>query len=298
MRGLLCRPAHCCPCSLPHCCPCSLPHCCPCSLPHCCPPRRLRERTWATVRERTWATVRERTWATVREPTEEPTHDQRPRHLLVGRLSLRLSHRVRGRALVALQVRQVRLDHTVFAALREPIVAPGRPYVPLRHPVRPRWSHHGSGRAERVDRARRHLGRRLSPHGCQRRCGGGDLHRGGNGDPDLPPSDGRACVLGDHPHGQDDVCLSRDGHRAWTGQHRDRQHLRALRLPRGRLRLVPWHLPILAAPRADGGCTHRVQAARSGCLLTVRAVAVHPAGARLQRPGGLPHPPLHRLPQS
>ena len=29
----------------------------------------------------------------------------------------------------------------------------------------------------------------------------------------------------------------------------------------------------------------------------VRAVAVHPAGARLQRAAGLPDPPLHRLPQ-
>ena len=37
-------------------------------------------------------------------------------------------------------------------------------------------------------------------------------------------------------------------------------------------------------------------AARAGRLRPVRALAVHPARARLQRAGGLPDPALHRLP--
>ena len=72
---------------------------------------------------------------------------------------------------------------------------------------------------------------------------------------------------------------------------------RALRLPGGGVRLVPRDLPVLAAPRAHGRCADRVPAARAGRLRALRALAVHPAGPRLQRTAGLPDPAVHRLSQ-
>ena len=51
------------------------------------------------------------------------------------------------------------------------------------------------------------------------------------------------------------------------------------------------------APRADGRCADRVPAARPGRLRALRALALHPAGPRLQRPARLPDPAVHRLPE-
>ena len=68
---------------------------------------------------------------------------------------LRLPDGLRGRALLALPLRQVRLDDPVLAALRGPAAADGQPAVPLRHPrgvPRPRDR---AGHPEVVDRGGR-----------------------------------------------------------------------------------------------------------------------------------------------
>ena len=70
--------------------------------------------------------------------SQEPAHERVP----VRRRPLRLPDDVRRGAPVALPLRQVRVDHEVLPALREPAAADRQPAVPLRHARRRRRPRH------------------------------------------------------------------------------------------------------------------------------------------------------------
>ena len=155
-------------------------------------------------------------------------------------------------------------------------------------------------RAAVVDRRGRHQRARLPRGRRRRRPRSPASDRGRHGDPDLPPPHRRPGLLRHHAHGQGDVRLPRHRDRAGHVEHHrrlDPDRRRRVQLPRRRLGLVPLVPPLPPGPGADGGRAAGLPAARTGRLRAVRAVALHPAGARLQRTGGLPDPPLHRLPQ-
>ena len=88
-------------------------------------------------------------------PQELPR--ERPRDPALGGRPVRQPGDLRRRALLAVQVRQVRLDHPVQPALRAAAAALGQPAVPLRHPVRAARARRRPGDPEVVDRRRGHL---------------------------------------------------------------------------------------------------------------------------------------------
>ena len=222
----------------------------------------------------------------------------------VGDRALRLPADVRGRALLALPLRQVRLDHPLLPALREPAAAHRQPAVPLRHArassaaTSSAWSSRESW-TEAVGHQRARLPRR---RGRRRHRSPASATVVGHGDPDLPPAHRRAGLLRHHARWTRSMYVFLGArHRARHVEHRRRPTVIGgeLQLPRGRLGLVPRIFLLPARPRADGATR------RSGFQLhalrrvrALRAVAVHPAGARVQRAGRLPHPPLHRLPDT
>ncbi len=72
---------------------------------------------------------------------------------------------LRARARVAVPVRQVRLDHALVAALREPAAALGQPAVPLRHPGGVPRARDGPGHPGELDVGRRDLRGAVPLHG-------------------------------------------------------------------------------------------------------------------------------------
>ena len=78
---------------------------------------------------------------------------------------------------------------------------------------------------------------------------------------------------------------------------RVRPRRRGAQLPADRVGVVPLHLDPAAARRPDGRGADVLPDPRADRACTVRVVAVHPAGARLQRADRLPVPALRGVPQ-
>ena len=97
--------------------------------------------------------------------SQEPAHERVP----VRRRPLRLPDDVRRRAPVALPLRQVRVDHQVLPALREPAAADRQPAVPLRHARGRRRPRHRAARPAVVDGRGRDQRAHLPRGGCRGR---------------------------------------------------------------------------------------------------------------------------------
>ncbi len=205
-----------------------------------------------------------------------------------------------GRLDLALPVRPVRLDHPVLATARIAAAAVRQPAVPLRTAGGDRRPRRRAARPGIVDLRTRCFRAALPRGGGRARRAGRYLHAGRGGATDLPAAPQRAGVLRDDRQRQGDIPGAGRGDRARVADHgAGQRHHRGLRLPRHRFAVVPQHLRPAARCGADGGRALVVQGAHPGGDAAVRAVPVHPAGARLQRfrRGALPVPALRRLPQ-
>ena len=122
----------------------------------------------------------------------------------------------------------------------------------------------------------------------------GDAGRAG--DADLPPANDRPGVQCDDEERQDDVRVLGAAILLgmWATLSRSGRQER-LQLSRDRLGVVPVDLPLPAAGGADGGGSAHLPGARDRRHGAVHHLAVHPAGACVQRPGRLPVPALHPL---
>src|SRR5690606_29603144 len=72
---------------------------------------------------------------------------------------------------------------------------------------------------------------------------------------------------------------------------------RGAQLPRDRLAVVPVDLGPATPRRPDGGGTVQLPTARADRPRALRALAVHTPRPRVQRPGRISVPAVHRLPQ-
>ncbi len=131
------------------------PPCRPCAATNVTPyaawlPRAHRRKRWGWRPSRSRSSVRElpppRPCCPCRR-SQEPADERVP----VRRRPLHLPDDVRRGASVALPLRQVRVDHEVFPALREQAAPDRQPAVPLRHARRRRRPHRRSAGAAVVD---------------------------------------------------------------------------------------------------------------------------------------------------
>ena len=131
-------------------------------------------------------------------------------HLPLGDRALPVPDDLRGRPLLALPLRQVRLDHALLAALRGPDAADRQPALPLRDARRRRRPRHRPAGARSRGPTRSAISEEtyhvvaVARRAARRRDGAGR-----HGDPDLPTAHRGTGLLGDHADGQGDVRLPR-----------------------------------------------------------------------------------------
>ena len=158
----------------------------------------------------------------------------------------------------------------------------------------------GPGHPEVVDRGGRHVRDRVPRRGRRHRRHRRLLHPGRAGDPDLPAAHRRAGVLRDHQNDKFMYVVLAATILLRPGHHGSRQLLGPRRHDY-RETVSPWFRSASSTsspePELMAERRARVPAARPVGAAAVRHLAVHPARARVQRAGRLPHPALHRLPQ-